>query len=183
MAKSKITVGDIQISIDLGSEADYVSLTDIAKSESSEPKDVIGNWLRNGSTLVFIEEWEKLHNPDFKGAEMSAFIADTVRRKSRLSPQVLVEQTGAIGIISRSGRHGGGTWAHSDIALNFMYWLSPKFQIYFLKEFQRLKREEIGRSSLEWHVERVTDLLDEARNWMDTIPGQKAGRNRLDKPI
>ena len=89
-----------------------------------------------------------------------------------------IETVNAIGLKWKTGR-GGGTLAHKDIALNFCYWLSPEFQIYLIKEFQRLKAEEFSRMSLEWHIGRITNLVDETRNWLDTIPGQNPERNRL----
>jgi len=39
------------------------------------------------------------------------------------------KKTNAIGIISKSGRYDGGTFAVSDIALEFSSWLSPKFKL------------------------------------------------------
>lgn len=56
---------------------------------------------------------------------------------------------------STSGKYSGGTYAHKDIALNFCYWLSPIFQIYLIKEFQRLKEEESDRLNLEWNLKRT----------------------------
>lgn len=181
MAK-RIIVEGLQIAIDQINESDYISLTDIARRESEEPKDLIASWLKNSSTLLYLEAWERTNNPDFKGDQMTAFKLSSLENRVRLSPQKFIEATGAIGLVSKSGRHGGGTWAHKDIALNFCYWLSPPFQVYFIKEFQRLKEAEYSGKNLEWHVERVTDLLDEARNWMDSMPGQKPARNRLGKP-
>jgi len=91
---------------------------------------------------------------------------------------LLIEETGAIGIISQSGRYGG-TLAHKDIAFNFCYWLEPAFQLYVAKEFDRLKAEEFGRKSLEWHLTKITHNIDEVRNLLDTIPGQRQELNRL----
>ncbi len=73
--------------------------------------------------------------------------------RTAVSAQRWIDETGAIGIKQKKGR-GGGTYAHSDIALNFMYWLSPEFQIYFLKEFQRLKKDEGLRLGQQWTVRR-----------------------------
>ncbi len=100
---------------------------------------------------------------------MASFIKETLDNRSAITAQRFIERTGAIGLVSKPGRYGGGTWAHSDIALNFCYWLSPPFQVYFVKEFQRLKKEEAERASISWAAERVKDLLDEARNWMDMV--------------
>ena len=136
------------------------------------------SWMKNQSTLEFLETWEALHNPDFKRDQMVTFRDKYTRNRNSLTPQIWIKETGAIGIISKSGRYGG-TWAHSDIALNFCYWLSPAFQVYLIKEFQRLKEEEFNRKNLDWHIERITNLVDETRIWLDTIPGQDPSRNRL----
>lgn len=42
---------------------------------------------------------------------------------------------------NEKGRYGG-TFVHSEIAINFCYWLNPEFQVYFVKEFKRLKEKE-----------------------------------------
>ncbi len=176
--KKEITLKGLVVTIEAIGEHDFVSLTDLARHGTGEPKDIIKSWLRNGSTLLFLEAWEQTHNPSFKGEQMAPFYRDSADNRSAIAPQRFVEATGAIGLISKSGR-GGGTWAHSDIALQFCYWLSPPFQVYLSKEFQRLKKEESVRLNLEWHVGRITNLVDEARNWLDTIPGQIPERNRL----
>jgi len=90
-----------------------------------------------------------------------------------------IEETNAIGIISKRGRFGGGTFVHRDIALNFCYWLSPAFQVFFIKAFQELIERDFNRRDLEWHVSKITDNIDEVRNLLDTIPGQVPERNLL----
>jgi hypothetical protein len=109
---------------------------------------------------------------------MVTFKERCLQNRNILTPQTWVQETNVIGILSRSGK-GGGTLGHKDIASNVCYWLSPSFQVYFIKEFQRLKEEEFSRKNLEWHIEKITNLVDENRNWLDTIPGQKRERNRL----
>lgn len=94
------------------------------------------------------------------------------------TPKNYIKETKAIGLISKSGRYGG-TFAHKDIALNFCYWLSPEFQVYMIKEFQRLKEEEAQRLSLEWHISKITDNIDEVRQLLDTIPFQRPQNNRI----
>lgn len=180
MSKAKLIVEGLPVAIETVGAADYISLTDIARRNSDDkPANTIANWLRNQNTLLYLQTWEEVHNPNFKVLQMQDFRLKAVENRSLVSPKNYIEQTGAIGLISKSGKHGGGTFAHSEIALEFCTWLSPPFKVYFYKEFQRLKMEEFDRRSLEWHVRRVTDLLDEARNWMDTIPGQDPDRNRL----
>jgi len=71
----------------------------------------------------------------------------------KISAKKWVNETNAIGLEAKAGRFGG-TYAHKDIALQFCYWLSPSFQIYFIKEFQRLKKEEAKRLGDTWTVRR-----------------------------
>lgn len=66
-----------------------------------------------------------------------------------MSPQKWIRETNAIGIISKSGKYGGGTFARSDIAFEFASWISPEFKLYLIKEFERLKQEELG-----WNAKR-----------------------------
>jgi len=141
MAKEKIIVQGVEIRIEIGDSKDYISLTDIAKNrKEDEPRFVIRNWMSTRNTILYLSTWEELHNPDFNRAGFRT-VRDEFFEKGSLTPKSWLTKTDAIGIESRAGRYGG-TYAHSDIALNFCYWLSPAFQVYFIKEFQRLKQEE-----------------------------------------
>ena len=134
---------------------DYISLTDIASfKNSTAPKDVVKNWLRNRSTLEFLGLWEQLNNPNFKGVEFDSFKNHAGENAFTLSPQQWVKATNAIGIISKSGR-SGGTFAHKDIAFEFASWISPEFKLYIIKDYQRLKEDESHRLALDWNVNRV----------------------------
>ena len=62
-----------------------------------------------------------------------------------------IARTQAIGLLAKSGRYGG-SYAHQDIAFHFAMWLSPVFQIYLTKEYQRLKLEE--HQNLQWNARR-----------------------------
>jgi hypothetical protein len=179
MKKKTISVQGLSITIEAIKDDDYISLTDIAKQSNKEARFLIMSWMKNSATLEFLETWESLHNPNFKCDQMVTFKEKYLQNRNILTPQTWIAEVGAIGLISTKGRYGGGTLAHKDIALNFCYWLSPSFQVYLIKEFQRLKEEEFSKQSLAWHISRITDLVDEARNWLDTIPGQEPGRNRL----
>lgn len=154
MAKQKITVEGLEITIDSINDEDYVSLTDIARKTDRPPSESIRDWLRNTQTLLFLEAWEAVHNPDSKLAHLHQFRIKAAENRYGVSPQSYVKETGAIGIVSKSGRYGG-TYAHRDIALNFCYWLSPQFQVYFLKEFQRLKEEEAKLLGQSWNIQRL----------------------------
>ena len=111
---------------------EFISLTDIARYKSDEPKDVIKNWMRSKDTIEFLGLWEQLHNDRFKGVEFDSFRKQAGSNAFTLSPQKWIENTKAIGIISKSGRNGG-TFAHSDIAFEFASWISAEFKLYLLK--------------------------------------------------
>src|SRR3989338_5501342 len=153
--KEIIQVEGIDVNIKSIDSQKYISLTDIAKKKNSEePRFVIINWLRNRNSVEFLGIWEKIHNPHFNRVGF-----DTVRSQAGLnsftiSPTKWIELTNAIGLISKSGRYDGGTYAHEDIALEFASWISPEFKLYFIKEFRRLKYEENERLRLGWDVKR-----------------------------
>lgn len=107
--------------------------------------------MRNKDVISYLGLWEKLHNPDFKGHEFEAFENAAGKHSFYLSPQKWIENTNAIGIVSRSGNNGG-TYAHKDIAFEFASWLSPEFKLYLVTEFQRLKAQE--QKTIEWSAKR-----------------------------
>jgi hypothetical protein len=76
-----------------------------------------------------------------------------------LSPSKWIEATNAIGIITKSGHHGG-TFAHRDIAFEFAAWVSAEFKLYLLVEFQRLKKDENSRLKLEWNLQRTISKIN-----------------------
>jgi len=179
MEKKVIKVQGLEIRLEPIDDKDYVSLTDIAKKNSDDkPVYILQRWIRNRSTLTFLDQWEKVHNPNFKDAQMSVFKEQASINRHSISPQRYIKATNAIGLISKSGRYGG-TYAHREIALNFCYWLDPAFQVFLFKAFNELIQREADRQNLEWHISKLTDNVDEMRNLLDTIPGQKAQRNRL----
>lgn len=144
---------DIAVISAVGKE-DYISLTDIARYRSDEPKDVVKNWLRSKSTIEFLGLWEQINNPDFKGVEFDSFKNEAGANSFTMSPQKWINATNAIGVISKSGKNGG-TFAHKDIAFEFASWISPEFKLYIIKDYQRLKEDEAYRLSLDWNVKRL----------------------------
>ena len=132
-------------------ENEFISLTDIARYKSDEPKDVIKNWMRSKDTIEFLGLWEQLHNSSFKGVEFDAFKNQAGSNAFTMSPSKWIDTTNAIGMVSKSGRYGG-TFAHSDIAFEFASWVSPEFKLYIIKDYKRLKTEENGRLSLGWNL-------------------------------
>ncbi len=158
MGKQKIEVLGVSVLIKKIGDTDYISITDIAKSEGGRlPKDLIRDWLRNTKTLLFLEAWEEKYNDTFNLKAMDDFKLNCM--KSRFNPSVkrYVEETSAIGLMSKTGRHGSGTFAHVEIALSFAYWLEPKFQVFFLHEFNRMKKEEVAKieNTKKWAFEKL----------------------------
>ena len=140
-------------------ENEFISITDIAKYKSDAPNDVIKNWMRNRETLEFLGLWESLHNPDFKPVEFDGFRSEAGLHAFTMSPTKWIESVNAIGIVSKAGRYGG-TYAHSDIALEFASWISAEFRLYIMKDYQRLKKDENSRLSLNWNLNREIAKLN-----------------------
>ncbi|MEM0993471.1 MAG: KilA-N domain-containing protein, partial [Bacteroidota bacterium] len=113
----KIEVQGLAIRIKPFHEKDYISLTDIAAKAEGDSKQLILRWMQNADTLLFLQAWEELHNPDFKVMQMNNFRLKHLEKRYSATPQKYIEQTNAIGIVSKSGRYGG-TYAHKEIALN-----------------------------------------------------------------
>ena len=152
--KSTINANGVEICVASSNEADYISLTDIAKKRNPEfPADVVKNQLRSRSTIEFLGLWEKIYNPDFKLVEFDQFKNAAGENSFVLTPQKWISTTNAIGITSKSGRYGG-TYAHSDIAFEFASWISPEFKLYIIKDYQRLKADESHAKSLDWNIKR-----------------------------
>ena len=154
---AKISALNTSVTIIKVDEADYISLTDIAKYKSDEPNAVIANWLRNRNTIEFLGVWESLYNPNFKPLEFEGFRKEAGLNAFTLSPTKWIETTNAIGLIAKSGRYGG-TYAHKDIAFKFASWISVEFELYIVKEFQRLKEQE--QALLGWSAKRELSKIN-----------------------
>jgi hypothetical protein len=156
MAKNKtINVKGTEIVVISSQENDFISLTDIARyKDALHTDDIIKNWLRNRNTIELLGFWEAINNPSFKPVEFDGFRKQAGLNSFVMTSKKWIESTGAIGIISKSGRYGG-TFAHRDIALEFASWISIEFKLYLIKEFQRLKADENDRLKLEWNLQRT----------------------------
>ena len=142
-------------------ENEFLSLTDIAKYRNEDdPRFVIQNWMRNRNTIEFLAVWEILHNPNFNRVQFEAVKNEAGLNRFVMTPTKWIEQMNANGIVSKSGRYGGGTFAHSDIAMSFATWISPEFQLYIMKDYRRLKSDENSRLSLNWNLNREISKLN-----------------------
>ncbi|MBU0641611.1 MAG: KilA-N domain-containing protein [Planctomycetes bacterium] len=154
MKQNKLIVQDINVSLTKINNEDFISLTDIARSKNSdEPKDVVKNWLRNKNTVEFLGLWETINNENFKGVEFDTFKNEAGSNSFTLSPTKWIKETNAIGLFTKVGKNGG-TFAHIDIAFEFASWISAEFKLFLIKEFQRLKNDEIQREQIGWDLKR-----------------------------
>ena len=161
ITKETIHAGNIDIAIySKGFENDYISLTDIAKFRSSDPRITIHSWLRSRDIVDFLGLWEILHNSEFKRNDFDTFRKDAGTNAYTFSIKKWNEELLGKGIITKSGRYGGGIFAHSDIALEFASWLSPEFKLYIVKDYKRLKNDESSRLSLNWNLNREISKLN-----------------------
>ena len=149
----KLIVRGTEVSIQWNMERDdYISLTDIAKvKDRDNPRYIIQNWMRNRNTIEFLGVWESLYNPNFNRVEFDAFRSQAGLNSFVMTPQKWIDATAAIGIVSKAGRYGG-TYAHKEIAFEFASWISVEFKLYLVKEFERLKAEEMRRFG--WDIKR-----------------------------
>ena len=109
-------------------EADYISLTDIAKRFDSEnPSYVIQSWLRSRNTIAFLGQWERENNLNFDEQAFQQLLVDVRSPSYTLTPVRWIERVNAVGIISRRGKNGGTT-AHPFIACDFEMWNDVTFR-------------------------------------------------------
>jgi len=159
MAKKRILqVKESTINIINQNETDYISLTDMTVS-FNEGSGLIGKWITNKNTLEYLGVWEKVNNPVFNYPEFGVIGQEAGTNRFIMSVGQWISRTNAVGLIVKAGRYGG-TYAHKDIAFHFAMWLSPEFQIYLVKEFQRLKDDENNRLQLEWNLQRTISKIN-----------------------
>ena len=158
MAKRKLMVQGVEIQLFEQNKSDYISLTDIAKNFGT-PADIIKGWIRNNGTVTYLSTWEQMYNENFDYSAAAVFALELGDNTKTLTPSRWIETTRAVGIQTKSGR-GGGTYAHTDITLNFCYWLNPSFQVFFIKELQRLKEQEATLSGKEWSMNRYLSRIN-----------------------
>ncbi len=160
--KSELEVNDNIIKVITIDNKEFISLTDLSRyANPEEPKIPIQTWMRNKDVIAYLGLWEKLNNENFKGHEFTTFENLAGKNSFYMSPQKWIKETNAIGIISKSGNNGG-TYARSDIALEFASWLSPEFKLYVIQEFERLKRNETYQEKIEWHANGLLSKLNYA---------------------
>ena len=98
-----------------------------------------------------------LYNPNFNCTEFDTIKNAAGSNNFVLSVKAWIQRTGAIGIMAKAGRYGG-TYAHRDIAYHFGMWISPRFQLLLVKEYQRLKADE--QKQLSWYAKRELSKIN-----------------------
>ena len=159
--KETVTVQGTEIAVLTHRQDDYISLTDMAKFKNAEiPGTVISHWMSTVFSINYMGLWEKMNNPDFNLTGFREVKDQLSEPGFALSPKQWIEKTNAIGIVSKAGRYGGGTFAHRNIAFEFASWLSPEFKYYLISEFDRLKNEEEKQKTLEWNLQRTLSKIN-----------------------
>lgn len=159
--KETVNVEGTAIVILSHNQDDYISLTDMAKYKNSEiPGTVVSHWMSTVFSINFMGLWEKMNNPDFNPTGFREVKMMSTETGFALSPKQWIEKTNAIGIVSKAGRYGGGTFAHRTIAFEFASWISAEFKYYLISEFDRLKNEELQKQSLEWNLQRTLSKIN-----------------------
>jgi len=156
-SKQRIQVMGAEINIFNKNQNDYICLTDIAKYKWDKTDQFIQNWLRNRNTLEFLWLREKINNPNFKPLEFEGFTKQAWLNVFLMSPKKWIEWVNAIGIVSKSWKTWW-TFAHKDIAIKFASWISTEFELYLIKEFQRLKEQET--KTIDWNVKRFLTKIN-----------------------
>ena len=146
----KIKVENVEISVIKVGGEDYISLTDMVR-EVENGSALIEKWLRNKNTIEFLGIWEEMYNPDFNSPEFGGIMAEAGTNRFLLSAKQWIERTNARGIVAKAGRYGG-TYAQKDLAFEFASWVSPKFKLYLIRDYQRLKADE--QRQLGWSAKR-----------------------------
>jgi len=155
--KQTLNIDGTEIVLVQQNEQDYISLTDMARSQMEDV--IIIKWLSLKNTIEYIGEWEAMYNPGFNYTEFGTIKNAAGSNNFVLSSKHWIERTGAIGLSAKAGRYGG-TFAHKDIAFHFGMWISPRFQLLLVKEYQRLKEDENNRLKLEWNLQRTLSKIN-----------------------
>ena len=111
----------------------YISLTELARTKPQKSTGyTIQMWLRDSGTVDFLTLWENKHNEKFLPISVEL---------NTLTPKIWIKETHSIGIVSRQGKNGG-TYAHKEIALHFMCWLSAEMMLNVIEKYLEVMNDE-----------------------------------------
>lgn len=182
--KSEFSINGKPVKYEVVKGVEWFSLTDLAKNfGKGKPSGFIRNWLKNRDTLNYLDEYERTFNPDFNGDQMVT-VKDEFG-KNYVNPNVseYVKRTNAKFLKAKEGR-GGGTFASFDIAIQFCMWISSKFQIWFIRDYRKMK--EAKQQSLlqyeEWKTQKSIDAaMQIIRFEEENLEVIKEKKKRLEK--
>lgn len=148
--KAEIIVFNTKVRVIRIDDDDYFCITDLAKYKNEKiPNSIILSWINAKPNLELVYYWEQRHNENFKRTPQGMFkgyqnyVTDEFMGDTG-SPAKFVAYTNAKAFIVKRGR-GGGTYAHSTIALQFANYINVNFYIHILEEYQDLKKERVLR--------------------------------------
>ena len=111
----------------------YISLTELARSKPQKSTGyTIQKWLRDSGTVEFLTLWENKHNKKFLPISVEL---------NTLTPKIWIKETNSIGIASRQGKNGG-TYAHKEIAMHFICWLSADMMLNIIEKYLEVMNDE-----------------------------------------
>lgn len=162
LIETEIDVNNNKVGIMRVNGVDYISLTDLAKYSNLEDQSgVIRNWMSNKNSFDYYGLWEQINNENFNSVEFHIIKTEEAPyNRFTMTPKRWKDKFNAIGIIPSSGKYSIGTYAHPDIAFEFASWLSPEFKLYLIKEFERLKKNELYQEKIEWHANRILSKVN-----------------------
>ena len=175
----KLKVLEYEINTKIINQEDYVSLTDIAKKvNEDEPRFVIQNWMRNKDTIDYLGLWESIYNPNFNRVGFEAVENESGRNRFTMSPTKWINSVNSIGMVTKAGKHGGGTYAHFDIAMEFASWISPEFKLYIVIK-NNLIQIEVNKNKINMIYADEADIINvalfgmTAREWKQKNPNKQ----------
>ena len=108
--EQSITVQGVEVHVTNKNDEDYISLTDMV-SNFEGGRTLIDSWLRNKNTIEFLGVWERINNPNFNLLEFEEVKSKAGLNSFTMSPKKWIDTTNGIGLISKSGKYGGGSSA------------------------------------------------------------------------
>lgn len=150
---SKIHVNGTDITIINQNEEDFICLTEMVANIEDGSK-LIERWMNTKTTVDFLGVWEQMNNQNFNSPEFRGIKERVGSGNFFLSIKKWVDLTNAIGVYSKTGRYGSGTWAQIDIAFEFCSYISPEFKLLLITEFKNLKKREASGLDQVWDFRR-----------------------------
>ena len=159
------------------------SLTDIANQFGKGRASIkIYSWFKNQNTLDYLETFDEEYNPNHKSRKVKKFIAEARRNENALTLADYEKATKSPFVHVHAGR-GGGSWAVFQIAAEFMMWISARFKVWFIKDYEVMKRNELlEEKNLDkfFAQKNIDNLLEILHNEQDRFKKLSQDSKKLD---